>query len=120
MARLVLTSNPLFFLLSLAATLVVVRALSEGKNPPPPRLDRVREILRGGVGWAYDDHHERDSQNGAEDVGRSDSRRRTTSTENRAVAFANRINALSLAMTKIRAFRERQDLVFKVLAGVSS
>ncbi|KIP10486.1 hypothetical protein PHLGIDRAFT_125524 [Phlebiopsis gigantea 11061_1 CR5-6] len=98
-------------------TLIVVRALNEGKTPPPPRLDRVREVLRGGVGWAYDDHHERD---GEADVGRGDSRRRTTSTENRAVAFANRINALALGMTKMRAFRERQDLVFKVLAGVTS
>ena len=46
-------------------------------------------------------------------------RRRTTSTENRAVAFANRINALSLGMTKLRAFRERQEAVFKVLIGVT-
>ncbi|GJE89773.1 hypothetical protein PsYK624_058800 [Phanerochaete sordida] len=113
-------------------TLVTVRALSEGRDAPEPRMDRVREILRGGVGWAYDKHHERDPQaNGAANgtangtsngngspVRPSDSRRRTTSTENRAVAFANRINALALAMTKLRAFRERQDAVFKVLAGV--
>ena len=45
-------------------------------------------------------------------------RRRRTSTEGRAVAFANRINALALGMTKLRAFRERQEMVFKVLAGV--
>lgn len=111
-----------------------VRALSEDKLMPEPRMDRVCEILRGGVGWAYDEHHERDggaanghspsrdsSTNGAGNGGRPrDSRRRTTSTENRAVAFANRINALALAMTKLRAFRERQDDVFKVLAGVQS
>ncbi len=128
-------------------SLVSVKALSEGKTMPEPRMDRVREILRGGVGWAYDEHHERDgsardrsSLNGSlsptstshshgrsrsrsplpPDTRTSDPRRRTTSTENRAVAFANRINALALGMTKLRAFRERQETVFKVLAGVTS
>lgn len=117
-------------------SLASVRALGEGKDMPEPRMDRVREILRGGVGWAYDEHHERDgaraqnehghdatspgSRTASGNVRPTDSRRRTTSTENRAVAFANRINALALAMTKLRAFRERQDDVFKVLAGVQS
>lgn len=102
-------------------TMIVVKALSEGKDAPAPRMDRVREVIRGGVGWAYDDNNsEHVGRNGSSDTGSRESRRRTTSTENRAVAFANRINALALSMTKLRAFRERQDIVFKVLAGVSS
>ena len=40
------------------------------------------------------------------------------STEGRAVAFANRMSALALAMTRLPQFKERQDEVFKVLAGV--
>ncbi|KAF7791688.1 hypothetical protein EIP86_002711 [Pleurotus ostreatoroseus] len=93
----------------------VVKALSEGQEPPLPRLDRVREVLKGGVGWAYDENRDSDSENGHD----RSIRRRTTSTENRAVAFANRINALALGMTKLRAFRERQEAVFKVLIGVA-
>ncbi|KAJ7905739.1 hypothetical protein B0H14DRAFT_3420895 [Mycena olivaceomarginata] len=42
------------------------------------------------------------------------------SVEGRAVSFTNRVNALSLGMTKLRAFRERQDDVFKVLAGIGA
>ena len=40
------------------------------------------------------------------------------SMEGRAVAFANRMNALALAMMRLPQFKERQDEVFKVLAGV--
>ncbi|KAI0715756.1 hypothetical protein C8T65DRAFT_643046 [Cerioporus squamosus] len=93
-----------------------VRALQRGEEPPVPRLERVYDILEQGVGHAYR----------AEDVGRTERdeptelRRRRTSTEGRAVAFANRINGLALGMTKLRAFRERQEMVFKVLAGVES
>jgi len=42
------------------------------------------------------------------------------SIEGRAIFLLNRINGLALGMTKLRAFRERQSEVFKVLAGVSS
>ena len=42
------------------------------------------------------------------------------SVEGRAIAFANRINSLALGMTKLRAFRERQEEVFRVLASVVS
>lgn len=105
-------------------SLALVKALGEGRAAPPPRMDRVRSVLRGGVGWEHDEHHERDSIDGRSTGGEggrpADSRQRRRSTENRAVAFANRVNALALAMTKLRAFRERQDTVFKVLAGVSS
>ncbi|EPS93326.1 hypothetical protein FOMPIDRAFT_1039128 [Fomitopsis schrenkii] len=93
-------------------SVATVEALQRGEDAPMPRLDRARDILEGGVGHAFA---------GAEraDVARAaDHRRRTTSTENRAVAFANRINALALGMTRLRAFRERQDMVFKVLAGI--
>ncbi|KAH8092629.1 hypothetical protein BXZ70DRAFT_449224 [Cristinia sonorae] len=113
-----------------------VQAMQEGKELPPPRMDRVRDILEGGVGHAYNRQRSRspqprgngdarrsgDGRRSAEydplDTRSTDPRRRTTSTENRAVAFANRINALALGMTRLRAFRERQEGVFKVLAGV--
>ncbi|KAM5539206.1 hypothetical protein V8D89_007079 [Ganoderma adspersum] len=89
-----------------------VRALQRGDaEMPVPRHERVREILERGVG-----HVRRASDLGGEDEGAM--RRRRTSTEGRAVAFANRINALALGMTGLRAFRERQETVFKVLAGV--
>lgn len=98
-----------------------VAALQEGKEMPRPRFDRVRDILKGGVGWAYDESRESDSEGsgGTRGANGSATRRRTTSTENRAVAFANRINALSLGMTKLRAFKERQEAVFQVLIGVT-
>ncbi|KAH9037336.1 hypothetical protein EDB84DRAFT_1587946 [Lactarius hengduanensis] len=40
------------------------------------------------------------------------------SAEGRAVAFANRVNALALSMTRLPQFRERQAEVFRVLAAV--
>ncbi|TFK71928.1 hypothetical protein BDN72DRAFT_957657 [Pluteus cervinus] len=45
--------------------------------------------------------------------------RRGRSIEGRSVAFANRVNALSLSLTKLRAFRDRQGDVFKVLMSVA-
>lgn len=93
-------------------SLATVEALQRGEDAPMPRLDRARDILEGGVGHAFAGAERADVSRAAEH------RRRTTSTENRAVAFANRINALSLGMTRLRAFRERQDMVFKVLAGI--
>jgi len=116
-------------------SLASVEAMQRGKELPAPRMDRVRDILEGGVGHVYNQRRSRSPQPGgghscngsarssAEydplDTRTSDPRRRTTSTENRAVAFANRINALALGMTRLRAFRERQEAVFKVLIGVS-
>ncbi|KIL57646.1 hypothetical protein M378DRAFT_171541 [Amanita muscaria Koide BX008] len=76
---------------------------SRGEELPDPVMDRVKVILELGVG------HEREGGRGGR-----------TSFEGRAVTFANRINALSLAMTKLRAFRERQEQVFKILAGIGS
>lgn len=74
-----------------------------GRDLPPTKLERVRIILEEGIGYG---RRRRDS---------NESRR---SIEGRAVSFANRINGLSLSLTKLRQFRERQDDVFKVLAGI--
>ncbi|TDL20823.1 hypothetical protein BD410DRAFT_725213 [Rickenella mellea] len=89
-----------------------VEALQSGarsRNLPDPRMERVRRMLAGGVGAEND----RTSDGEGDATGRR-------SVEGRAVAFANRVNALALAMTKLRAFRERQDEVFKILAMVTS
>ncbi|EED80111.1 predicted protein [Postia placenta Mad-698-R] len=99
-------------------SVATVHALEREREPPRPRLERVRDILEGGVGHAFNSgsthrHSSRRSSAQGHDSRSTDPRRRTTSTENRAVAFANRINALALGMTKLRAFRERQDVVFK-------
>ena len=40
--------------------------------------------------------------------------------EGGAVTFANKGNALGLALTKLKPFRERQEYVFKVLGGIGS
>lgn len=74
-----------------------------GKDIPPPRMERMKLMLEEGVGH--------DARQG------SDGRR---SVEGRAVAFANRVNALALGMTRLKAFRERQKDVFKILAGIGS
>lgn len=73
-----------------------------GDDIPEPTLDRAKVIFELGIG------HERERR-------RRDGR---LSVEGRAVSFANRINALSLAMTKLRAFKERQDQIFKILSGI--
>ncbi|KAF5359808.1 hypothetical protein D9756_003630 [Leucocoprinus leucothites] len=83
-----------------------VMALSEGNEvPEETRMERVKNILLEGVGY----EHTRVHQNGGR-----------RSAEGRAVSFANRIGELAVKMTALRAFRERQDGVFKVLAGIGS
>ncbi|KAF9540982.1 hypothetical protein CPC08DRAFT_700895 [Agrocybe pediades] len=62
------------------------------------RMDRVKGMLEEGVGYELRAMGVR-------------------SVEGRAVAFANRINGLSLGMTKLRAFRERQEDVFAILGA---
>ncbi|VDB83987.1 unnamed protein product [Peniophora sp. CBMAI 1063] len=79
-----------------------MRRAAAGEDIPPPRLERVKTMLEHGV--AYE-------RQGA--VGRE-------SPEGRAVAFANRINALAIRMTELPAFRQRQNEVFNVLKGVAS
>ena len=74
---------------------------------PLSRLDRVRLLWEKGVG--YDNHHHQDDDNGGR-----------RSVEGRAVAFANKVNALGLALTKLKPFKERQEYVFNVLGGIGS
>ncbi|KAI9511922.1 hypothetical protein F5148DRAFT_1280304 [Russula earlei] len=81
-------------------TMEAIRLAQEGSEVPVPRLERAQLLLERGAGH---------------DV-RGDGGRR--SEEGRAVAFANRVNALALSMTRLPEFRERQDDVFKVLSGI--
>jgi len=66
-------------------------------------MDRVKAMLEEGVGH---------------DIAQGSQGRR--SVEGRAVAFTNRVNALALGMTRLKAFKERQKDVFKVLGGIGS
>jgi len=86
-------------------TQAAIELAQQGKEIPVSRLDRVRLLLEEGIG------SERDLR---------EARQGRRSAEGRAVAFTNRINALSLGMTKLKPFRERQEAVFKVLAGIGS
>ncbi|KAE9387419.1 hypothetical protein BT96DRAFT_981444 [Gymnopus androsaceus JB14] len=63
---------------------------SRGQDIPPPRMDRVKQMLVEGIGCSS--RH----TNGEE--GRR-------SVEGRTVAFTNRINGLSLALTHLKAFK---------------
>ncbi|KAF8224523.1 hypothetical protein L208DRAFT_1425786 [Tricholoma matsutake] len=76
-----------------------------GEDIPPSRMDRVQMMLEEGVGYAR---------------GRMEEEEGRRSVEGRAVAFTNRINGLSLGMTRLRAFKERQEDVFRVLACIGS
>ncbi|KAG6852870.1 hypothetical protein C0991_008450 [Blastosporella zonata] len=84
---------------------VAMKHAQRGEDIPPSKMERVKKMLEQGVGYAE---------------GRREAEERRRSVEGRAVAFTNRINALSLGMTRLRAFRERQDEVFKVLAGIGN
>ena len=74
---------------------------------PPSRLDRVRLLWEKGVG--YENDHGGGSSNGGR-----------RSLRGRAVAFSNKVNALGLALTQLKPFKERQEYVFKVLGGIGS
>ncbi|KAG2153988.1 hypothetical protein DEU56DRAFT_976747 [Suillus clintonianus] len=69
---------------------------------PEPRFERVKVIIIDGVRVCGDC-----ADNG--------SRARKRSLEGRAVAFANRVNALGLSISRIKAFRDREKEVFDVL-----
>jgi hypothetical protein len=84
-------------------TELAMKLAERGEDMPVPRMERVMMMLEGGVGY---------------ENGRQEARDGRRSTEGRAVAFANRINGLSLRISKLKAFRERQGEIFKVLAGV--
>jgi len=86
-----------------------IEVISRGGEPPEPRMERTKKVLENGVGY---DRQQRDD---GED--RSSSRR---SIRGRAVTLANRINALALGMTRLQAFRDRQNDVFSVLAGLGA
>ena len=85
-------------------TMEAIRLVQEGREGEvrAPRLERARLLLERGAGY---------------DLGNNNGGRRR-STEGRAVAFANRVNALAMTVTRLPQFRERQDDVFRVLAGV--
>jgi hypothetical protein len=84
-------------------TTAAIQLVQEGREGEVamPRLERARLLLERGAGY---------------DVDSGSSGRR--SAEGRAVAFANRVNALALAISRLPQFKERQDDVFRVLAGV--
>ena len=86
-----------------------IEIISRGGEPPEPRMERTKKVLEKGVG--YDRRH----RDGEDD--RNASRR---SLGGRAVSLANRINALALGMTRLKAFRDRQNDVFSVLATLGS
>ncbi|KAF5374028.1 hypothetical protein D9757_010049 [Collybiopsis confluens] len=78
---------------------------ARGQSIPSPRMERVKQMLVEGIGCST---QHRDGSEGRRSV------------EGRAVSFANRVNGLSLALTHLKAFKDRQDLVFKVLTGIGS
>ena len=86
-----------------------IQIISRGGVPPEPRMERTKKVLESGIGYS------RRHQTGNDDV--NSSRR---SVQGRAVTLANRINALALGMTRLKAFRDRQNEVFSVLAGLGS
>jgi hypothetical protein len=80
-----------------------IKAIERGDDDiPEPRFERVQAIIIDGVrvdgGTAADG-----------------CRTRKRSVEGRAVAFANRVNALGLSISRIKAFRDREKEVFAVL-----
>ncbi|KAG8883367.1 hypothetical protein FRB98_003139 [Tulasnella sp. 332] len=109
--------------------------LTESDDPlPEPRMDRVRKMLVKGVarGWEElqsdgalsDDEADAMVGAGSESQRRREGGQRTRgsgraqSPAGTALELTNRINALALGMTRLPAFRERQNAIFKVLAGV--
>jgi hypothetical protein len=93
-------------------TQVAMKLAQRGRDIPEPRMERVKTMLERGVG--YSTSNTLNKRRGEEE---EEARRR--SVEGRAVTFTNRINALSLAISRLKAFRERQDEVFKVLGGLT-
>jgi hypothetical protein len=84
-------------------SVAAVQALADGGEPRTPRVERARNILAAGAGIEADGARE------------SETRR---SEEGTTLSFANRVSALTMRMTELRPFRERQEEVFRVLVGV--
>jgi hypothetical protein len=78
-----------------------MRLAERGRDIPEPRMDRLRRMLEKGVG--------------VEEASGSGNGR--VSPDGTTLQFANQINALALGMTRLKAFRERQSEVFRVLAS---
>lgn len=87
-----------------------VEIISKGGVPPEARMERTKKVLELGVGY---DRRQREGEDG----GGNPNRR---SIRGRALTLANRINALALGTTRLKAFRDRQNDVFSVLAGLGS
>lgn len=76
-----------------------IKAIERGdEDIPEPRFERVQAIIINGV---------RVSGSTADDRCRT----RKRSVEGRAVAFANRVNALGLSISRIKAFRDREGSI---------
>jgi hypothetical protein len=90
-----------------------MRLAQRGEGVPVPRMERVEEALEKGVSLGGESGSARRLVRNLAD--RQEARR---SVQGRALGFANRVNALSLRLTQLKAFKERQSEVFKVLAGV--
>lgn len=111
-----------------------VELLSASEEPlPEPRMDRVRMMLVKGVARGWEDLQAEGGMSGDDiqamsGAGEESQRRRWPAGQGRrgraqspagtALELTNRINALALGMVRLPAFRERQDKIFKVLAGV--
>lgn len=120
------------FMHELAAIGAVARAFEEedtkralevltedaGATLPAPRMERVQRMLEYGI--AAEHRRLPDDDDNEDEEADDEMQGRRRSIEGRAIAFANRVNALALGMTKLKAFRDRQDEVFKILASVSS
>ncbi|KLO15282.1 hypothetical protein SCHPADRAFT_996001 [Schizopora paradoxa] len=89
-----------------------------GTELPEPTMERVKRMLERGIAAEGVRVQDGDLEDDLVGMAGADSDRR--SIEGRAITLANRINGLSLSMTKLRAFKERQSEVFKVLASVRS
>ena len=85
----------------------VMKLVQQGRigDIPLSRLDRVKLMWEEGIDY---DGNEREGGGGRRSV------------EGRSVAFANKVNALGLALTKLKPFKERQEYVFRVLGGIGS
>ncbi|KAG2146091.1 uncharacterized protein EDB93DRAFT_1286193 [Suillus bovinus] len=79
-----------------------IKAIERGDGDiPEPRFERVQAIIIDGV------------RVDGGTAGRCRARKR--SVEGRVVTFANRVNALGLSISRIKAFRDREKEVFDVL-----